>query len=152
MDQIERYQAAKQQKKPMSTAKKVAIGAAATALIVGGTYGAYKLSKVVKSKNVANAKKLMEQNKYLERNIANMQKHVDLGTEITKSKDWAHAFNTTYNSRASSIKGDKVLLGEKRYKQMFPNGRDAYKETQQYMYDSLRNDYDYWIRRVRDKD
>lgn len=148
----EQKQAAKQQKKPMSTAKKVAIGAAVTAAIVGGAYGAYKLSKVVKSKNAANAKKLIEQNKYLARNIANMQKHVDLGTEITNSKDWAHAFKATYNSRVSSIKGDKALLGEKRYKQMFPNGRDADKETKQYMYDSLRNDYDYWIRRVRNKD
>lgn len=47
----EQKQAAKQQKKPMSTKKKVAIGAAATAAIVGGAYGAYKLNKLVKNKN-----------------------------------------------------------------------------------------------------
>lgn len=45
----------KANKKPMSTAKKVAIGAAATAAVVGGAYGAYKLSKVMKNKNAGKA-------------------------------------------------------------------------------------------------
>lgn len=79
--------------------------------------------------------------------------HVDIGKEITSSKDWKHAYDATYKSRVSSIRGDNALYGHtEKYKKMFPNERDAHKETQKYMYDSLRNDYDYWARRVRDKD
>ena len=62
----------KANKKPMSTAKKVAIGATATAVIVGGAYGAYKLSKVVKNKNIVSKGKTFVQNMAKSKSYAEM--------------------------------------------------------------------------------
>ena len=62
----------KANKKPMSTAKKVAIGATATAVIVGGAYGAYKLSKVVKNKNTVSKGKTFVQNMAKSKSYAEM--------------------------------------------------------------------------------
>lgn len=54
-------------KKKMSRAKKVAIGAAATAAIIGSAYGTYKLSKYVQNKRNTNAARMAE--KYLKENF-----------------------------------------------------------------------------------
>lgn len=67
----------KSNKKPMSTAKKVAIGAATTAAIVGGAYGAYKVSKVVKDKASSHSYKIAKE--YVDSFMSTSKKYADAG-------------------------------------------------------------------------
>lgn len=144
-------------KKGLSDRQKTAvkIGAAAAGTLLAA-YGAYKVGKLAKNKYAEMATKRAlsrmtpEQMAYINRNIANTQNHVDIGKRITSSNSWKHAYESTIKSRQSSIAGDNKLYGNtKAYKEKFPNGRSAVNEARDYMYDSLRKEYDYWDKRVR---
>lgn len=150
----------KTSKKGLSAKQKKAlkVGAAAVGTTLA-VYGTYKLAKSGKLNSVADkgkayvngiankkSAKKAAQNEYINRNIKNIQSHVDPGTKITRSKDWNHAYNQTLKSRQGSIKGDRALYGNKAVK-----NRNARRETNKYMYDSLRKDYDYWLDRVNNK-
>lgn len=122
--------------------KAAMIGAAAvgTALAV---YGTYKVADYVKNnKQSINAgKRRAEQIAYLQRNINNIQSHVDPASKLYKSERYNHALQSTINSRKSSIAGDRSLYGPKSVA-----GRDAVREAREFMYEALRRgDYDKYM-------
>lgn len=134
------------QKKGLTDKQKKAIKVGAT--VVGtalATYGAYKVSKYVKDKKqvIDSGKRFMEQQAYLQRNINNIQSHVDPAHKLYKTDKWRHAFQSTYKDRAMGIRADKMLWG------MDTSNRDPRKETRDLMYEALkRGDYDKTIART----
>lgn len=86
---------------------KIGAIAAGTAL---AAYGTYKVSKFVKNKNL-NVNN--DQMKYINNNISNIQSHIDPTPSIRNSAKYQHALNATIKSRESSIKGDRIIYGDK---------------------------------------
>ena len=111
-------------------ALKVGVMVAGTAL---AAYGIYKASKFIKDKYYYAdlGKRFAEQYAYSQQSIKNLQSHVDLAAKLVGSPRWNHAFDATYRSRQSSIRGDRRILGDK-------SNRSALKETKDYMYEALR--------------
>ena len=125
--------------KKNNASKAIKIGAAAVGITLA-TYGTYKISKMVKQKNVESGKKYVEQMKYIQNNIKNIPSHVDPARNLYKSDRWQHAYTSTLRSRSDSIRGDAKLFG------IDPSKRDARLETMHYMYEALRRgDYDKYL-------
>lgn len=116
----EQKQASKQQKKPMSTKKKVAIGAASTVAIVGGAYGAYKLSKVMKNKASSHSYKMAK--KYVDGYIAASKKYADAGmydksyTAFNLAKEYGGKQDAiTRKVKDSTVEAAKYLYKNRKY-------------------------------------
>ena len=71
-NQNQNNQVTTNKKKPMSRAKKVAIGAAVTAGIVAGAYGAYKLSSIRNANNINSGKAFVEQSDRLNTKVSDL--------------------------------------------------------------------------------
>ena len=110
--------------------KAIKIGAAVAGTALAA-YGAYKVSKYVSNKKISNGQRYVEQMAYLNRNINNVQSHVDPTRNLHKSDRWARAYESTLRSREQSIRGDAKLFGTD------PSKRNARREAIGYMYDSL---------------
>lgn len=111
----------KANKKPMSTAKKVAIGAAATAAIVGGAYGAYKLSKYVQDKRSSGA--MQKASDYVNKNLLNKvgESTFANGSRETYFKDKLGT-SITISGRGSKAIGDHNA-------NVMAKGRQMYKDA-----------------------
>ena len=116
-NQNQNNQVTTNKKKPMSRAKKVAIGAAVTAGIVAGAYGAYKLSSIRNANNINSGKAFVEQSDRLNTKVSDLvnsaktkitgkqyvDTYIEQGTTFsriqTSSKFENHAFYATYKKR-----------------------------------------------------
>ena len=124
---------AKQQKKPMSTAKKVAIGAAATAAIVGGAYGAYKLSKYVQNKRLSGA--MQKANAFMENNAFYKIGQTDFANGKTIS---------TFENRA----GDRLDFGGRGSKAVGRHNAEVVSKARQMYKDSTNTKLDKGLSKV----
>ena len=116
-NQNQNNQVTTNKKKPMSRAKKVAIGAAVTAGIVAGAYGTYKLSSIRNANNINSGKAFVEQSDRLNTKVSDLvnsaktkitgkqyvDTYIEQGTTFsriqTSSEFENHAFYATYKKR-----------------------------------------------------
>ena len=116
-NQNQNSQVTTNKKKPMSRAKKVAIGAAVTAGIVAGAYGYYKISSIRNSNNINSGKAFVEQSDRLNMKVSDLvnsaktkitgkqyvDTYIEQGTTFsriqTSSEFENHAFYATYKKR-----------------------------------------------------
>lgn len=95
------------------TALKVTGAVLGTAALAGVTaYGASKIINRNPAKAINNAKKAISRNHYFEKNISNIQSHVDPGKKYMYSVQYEKIKNVHFKNADLGIKADKNLWGQ----------------------------------------